>query len=145
MQARGTRRTHDDAAEAFCSSLKNIERRDRTVQKSGKVGYDGEVVREVEPLVWEYIEAALPPVGIGGKFEAVRLASPGVRYLLEHSSVVLRSQPDPIPSARIIAAPSEWGKLRKGLVDRGVCCLIDVDAVFSIKGQARRYLTERSA
>ncbi len=48
VQLGAARRMRIDA-EAFCSSVKSMERRDWSAEKSGHVLYDGEVAKEVEP------------------------------------------------------------------------------------------------
>ena len=105
--------------------------------ESVSVGYTGEVVEKAQWLTLEQMLPGLPPEGKSACIELSDLCSGDVRKCLEDPSLVLKQQDfsDSLPKARVLCTDSEWAKIAKELVRKGLARPLKREEVHHINGR----------
>ena len=106
--------------------------------KNARIDYSGEEVLPMRPLCVDQMEGALPPLGAGGRVNALELVDGGIKEMLNNPE---RCMVDPSLrekcarqcKAHIVAG--EEAKVARLLVERGVCKPIPLDCVARVEGQ----------
>ena len=105
--------------------------------RSISVGYSGELVEKAQWLTLDQILPGLPPEGKSACVELVDLCSGQVRKCLEDPFLVLKPLEHDmvLPKARVLCADSEWLKIGKELVRRGLARPLQRHQVYPVGGR----------
>ena len=102
------------------------------------LAYSGEEVPKMQPLSYDQVVSALPPVEHGGSISATSLVSGRTRSLLmnpEHCILEDDGRILPKLQAKVHFQPGEMMKVSQLLVERNICEWIPLDDVVKYRGE----------
>lgn len=102
------------------------------------ISYTGEEVPKMEPLSWEQIRPALPPVGHGGSIGVVNWTRGRTRsFLLHPEDCVVKDEGQRLPKlqARVHVKEGDLMKVAEQLVERNICGWVDWESVLEFRGE----------
>ena len=105
-----------------------------TFFKSKSVDYRGEEVKEACRFCWDNISPALPKeIGVVALEDACSL---GARHYVLHFEQYLKPESEwgEIKSPKVMVEDRDWPGVCRGLLESGVCTLLPVEDVFSVRG-----------
>ena len=97
----------------------------------------GEEVHVAQSLRWENVSESLPKAGVAGVVPAVDVCTGGFREYVLHPERWLKPKEAQVylSPPRVMIPREEWGKVCKGLIDRGVCGLMPLSEAYCVEGQ----------
>ena len=123
-QLESLRRLHLQIDEFLGPDTALVPERDwRKLIDTKRMAYDGEVVAKAQELTMAQVLPGLPPEGVAGSVNAIDLATPRLRALLEDPSLSVKPRsewPRKLRKARMRIARDEWHQLGAELVRREV-------------------------
>ena len=97
-----------------------------------KVDYHGEEVLLARPIVWESVEASLPEE-VGTLYLRDFCTDGVLEFVDKFENFLVAPEIRTVGrSPRVICDESEWPKVARGLVDRGLCCVVRESELFHI-------------
>eukprot|EP00438_Fugacium_kawagutii_P026600 Skav213726 [mRNA] locus=scaffold2563:64713:68294:+ [translate_table: standard] len=99
------------------------------------VDYRGEEVKVARRFQWENIRGALPAEV--GAIPLSDVCTHGSKFYVEHFDLYLKPQAEwgDIPTPRVMVSDEHWGAVCTGLVQAGVCVLLEESEVFHVGSQ----------
>ena len=92
----------------------------KSIIDSKTLRYDGEVVARAQILTLDQVLASLPPVGVAGSINILKLVPPKLQMLLRDPENVLLPRgdwPKHFSKAKMHIKPSDWPQLARELLD----------------------------
>ena len=127
------------AARLFAADAGSVRESQITEKLEGmRAGYHGEAISVPEPLSVAQIVQGLPPVGAGGRVDALTVASGSVRNWLEDPSLAIKPEsdwPEETPRAKVHIKPGEEAQVFHLLWKCGIVKAIDERDVFHAHGK----------
>ena len=100
------------------------------------VDYSGDEVRLAQPVVWESVEASLPPQV--GCLDIRDFCYGGVAHFINHIEETIL----PLEEQRRLKPPSVmikdgcWEEVAHGLVSRGLCKVVEEESIYKVQGES---------
>ena len=99
------------------------------------IDYKGDEVRLAQTTSWENVKSALPDEI--GRVPLETVVSKGSHHYVMNFGSYLLAESDQVHTRapRVMVEDSQWERMCKGLLEKGVCGLIGEDAVFRVQGK----------
>ena len=102
---------------------------------SKNIDYSGEEIKLAQNLVWEAVAGSFP--GEVGHLELSQFCTLGTQdFVLNFEKYLLPEEDQhPCKAPRVMVQDGEWPLLCQGLVEKGVCTVLPIEEVHTVKGQ----------